>query len=111
MKRDLIFELGVYAACIVLVGLLWDKPVVLTVCYITLSVVALTKWHSKSDLLFYFVTFVLGPVGESVAVYLGAWKYSRPFFLIPVWLPFLWGICALFMKNISETLLEGRRKK
>ncbi len=111
MKRDLIFELGLYAVCIVLVGLLWHTPVVLTICYMALSVIALAKWHTKSDLLFYSVTFVLGPLGESVAVYLGAWKYSEPLFLIPMWLPFLWGICALFMKNISETLLEERRKK
>jgi len=110
MKRDLIFELGLYAVCILLVGFLWHKPVILTICYMALSGVALTKWHTKSDLLFYFVTFVLGPIGELVAVYLGAWKYSEPFFLIPVWLPFLWGICALFMKNISESLLEGTRK-
>jgi hypothetical protein len=110
MKRELTFELGLYALCIVLVGLLWHKPVVLTICYAAISAVALTKWHTKSDLLFYSVTFVLGPVGESVAIYLGAWKYSKPLFLVPLWLPFLWGICALFMKNISETLLGGKGK-
>ena len=111
MRRKLTFELGLYALCIVLVGLLWHKPVVLTTCYMALSIVALTKWHTKSDLLFYFVTFVLGPLGESVAVYLGAWKYSKPLFVIPLWLPFLWGICALFMKNLSETLLRRKVKK
>jgi len=111
MKRELTFELGLYTLCIVLVGLFWHKPVVLTICYMALSIVALTKWHTKSDLLFYFVTFVLGPIGESVAVYLGAWKYPKPLFLIPLWLPFLWGICALFMKNLSETLLRREVKR
>jgi hypothetical protein len=91
--------------------LLWNKPVVLTIFYTALSIVALTRWHTKSDLLFYFVTFVLGPTGESIAVYLGAWKYPKPLFLIPLWLPFLWGICALFMKNLSETLLRKEVKK
>jgi hypothetical protein len=108
MKRELTFELGLYALCIVLVCLLWPKPVLLTICYIALSIVALTKWHTKADLLFYFVTFILGPMGESVAIYFGAWKYSKPLYLIPIWLPLLWGICALFMKNISETLLRKR---
>jgi hypothetical protein len=111
MKKELAFELGVYALCIVLVGSLWHKPVILTICYVVISIMVLTKWHSKSDFLFYFVTFALGPIGESVAIYLGAWNYSKPLYLIPSWLPFLWGICALFLKHFSESLLLTGRKK
>ncbi len=110
MKKELVFELGIYILCIVGVGSLWQKPVILTVCYGVISVVVLMKWHTKSDLLFYSITFVLGPLGESAAVYLGAWEYSRPLYLIPSWLPLLWGICALFLKNISETLLASGKK-
>jgi hypothetical protein len=106
MKKELTLELGIYALCIALVGALWHKPVMLTICYVLVSIVVFIKWHKRSDLFFYFVAFVLGPVGESVAIYLGAWKYSKPLYLIPLWLPFLWGICALFVKNISETLLK-----
>jgi hypothetical protein len=106
MKKELAFELSSYALSVVLVGLLWNRPVMLTICYVGISIVMLIKWHTKSDLFFYFVVFVLGPLGESAAIYFGAWKYSKPFYLIPLWLPFLWGICALFMKNISETLLK-----
>ena len=109
MKRDLTLELCIYALCIILVGLFWHKPVILTICYAVISLIVLIKWHTKSDLFFYFVAFVLGPAGESVAIYCGAWKYSEPFYLIPLWLPFLWGICALFVKNISETLLRKGR--
>ena len=110
MKKELGFELGIYALCIVLVSSLWHRPFILTVSYIAISIVALMKWHTKSDLLFYCVTFVLGPLGESVGIYSGAWEYSRPLYLIPSWLPFLWGICALFLKNISETILKSRKK-
>ena len=110
MKKELAFELGIYALCIVLVGTLWHKPDILTICYVVISIGVLIKWHTKSDLLFYCITFVLGPIGESVAIYQGAWEYSRPFYLIPSWLPFLWGICALFLKNISETILKSRKK-
>jgi hypothetical protein len=110
MKKELVFELGVYILCIVLVGTLWHRPMTLTVCYVVISVAVIAKWHTKSDLLFYFITFVLGPLGESVAVYRGAWEYSSPLYLIPSWLPFLWGICALFLKNISETLLKSRKE-
>jgi hypothetical protein len=110
LRKELAFELGTYALCIVLVGSLWHRPIILTICYIVISILVLMRWHTNSDLLFYFITFVLGPIGESVAIYLGAWEYSRPFYLIPAWLPFLWGICALFLKNISETILKSRKK-
>ena len=109
MKKELAFELSSYALSVVLVGLLWNRPVMLTICYVVVSIVMLMKWHTKSDLFFYLVAFALGPLGESAAIYFGAWKYSKPFYLIPLWLPFLWGICALFMKNISETLLKRSR--
>jgi hypothetical protein len=46
------------------------------------------------------------PIGESVGIYFGAWDYSKKFFLIPIWLPLLWGIGALIVENMSETLLR-----
>jgi len=110
MKKELTFEIGIYGLCIVLVGSLWHKPILLTICYIIISIMVLIKWHQKSDLVFYAITFFLGPIGESVAIYLGAWQYSRPFYFIPAWLPFLWGICALFLKNISDTILKSRER-
>jgi hypothetical protein len=56
------------------------------------------------------VAFILGPLAEFGAVSFGAWEYSKPFYFIPIWLPFVWGISALFMKNISETLSKIRMK-
>jgi hypothetical protein len=106
MKKELIFELSVYAVLLMLVAILWNTPVILTVCYGVMSLVILLVWHTKRDLFFYFVAFILGSLGESIAIYFGAWKYSKPFYLIPLWLPFLWGIAALVVKNISETLLK-----
>ena len=105
MKKELVIEIIIYVLCIALASLLWHRPTVLSLCYILISIIILYRWHAKSDLLFYFVAFVLGPVGEGVAVYFGAWKYSKPLHLIPIWLPFLWGITALFMKKLSETLI------
>jgi len=79
MKKELAFELCIYILCTALVGTLWNKPVTLTLCYVVISILVLMKWHTKNDFLFYFITFLLGPIGESVAIYLGAWKYSNPF--------------------------------
>jgi len=106
MKKELIFELSIYAVLLILVVALWNRPVILAACYGIMSLVILLIWHTKRDLFFYFVGFVLGSVGGSIAIYFGGWKYSKPFYLIPLWLPFLWGIGALLVKNISETLLK-----
>ncbi|MCI0694062.1 DUF2878 family protein [candidate division KSB1 bacterium] len=107
MKKELILELSIYALCVTLAGLLWQKPPILSLCYIVISIFMLNKWHARDDLFFYFVAFVLGPAGEMVAVYFGAWEYAKPLYLIPIWLPILWGMAALFMKKISETLIKS----
>jgi len=112
MKKELLFELFIYALLLILVAALWNRPVILTVCYGAISLFTLLIWHSKRDLFFYFVAFILGSVGESIAIYFGAWKYSKPFYLIPLWLPFLWGIAALVVRNMSETLSKvGDRRE
>jgi len=107
MKKELVFELSIYAISVALAGLFWRKPAILAIAYVIISIIMLTKWHKRSDLIFYFVAFGLGPIGEAFAIYLGAWQYSKPFYLIPIWLPFLWGITALFVKKMSETLLKA----
>ena len=86
-------------------GLLWHKPILLTFIYLMISFKMLCKWHTRSDIVFFAAGFVLGPAGEIFAVYRGAWQYAEPFYLIPLWLPLLWGIAALFIKKLSESLL------
>ena len=103
MKKELAFKLCIYIISILFAGFFWQEPAILMVFYVVISLIMLAKWHKKSDLVFYFVAFSLGPIGEAFAIYLGAWHYSKPFYLIPIWLPFLWGISALFVKKISET--------
>ena len=72
-----------------------------------ISIMLFLRWHAASDIVFYAVAFVLGPLGEFLATVFGAWSYARPFYFIPIWLPFLWGIAILVVKNLSETLLSG----
>lgn len=79
MKRGLLFELSIYALCVTLAGLLWQQPVILSLCYLAVSILMLIKWHARSDLFFYFVALVLGPAGEIVAVYFGAWEFPGHF--------------------------------
>ena len=108
MKRQIVALLSVYALCILLVSLLWPRPTMLSACLVLISLSLLYRWHTRRDLLFYSVAFVLGPLGEAIAVRSGAWTYANPFSLIPLWLPLLWGVVALFLKNLCESLVATR---
>ena len=107
MKKELAFEIIIYVLCILLVSLLWRTPIVLFFCYLAMSIFMLYRWHRRSDIFFYFVAFVLGSIADIVAVSFGAWEYSQPVYLIPIWLPCLWGIAALLMKKISEAFIKA----
>ncbi|UCF91247.1 MAG: hypothetical protein JSW39_23700 [Desulfobacterales bacterium] len=107
MKSMLAIEIGIYALSVALAAFLWRSPAILALCYLSISLFMLYRWHTKGDLIFYFAAFVLGPIGELVATYHGAWQYAKPGYLIPIWLPFLWGIALLFMKKFCETLIKN----
>ncbi|MBI3849068.1 MAG: DUF2878 family protein [Verrucomicrobia bacterium] len=108
MKKDLLIEAAIYVSCLSLVSLLWHEPVVLLLCLSIIGAWMLWRWHRRSDVLFYLAGFVLGPLGEAMAVYFGAWTYAEPLFLVPIWLPCLWGIAALFVKRLCNTLLKTK---
>ena len=105
MKKELLVAFGIYILCVALARFLWHLPIILALCFLLVSIFVLYRWYTRSNLVFYFVAFVLGPGAEAVAVHGGAWEYSKPFYLIPVWLPFIWGIAALVMKKLSEILM------
>jgi uncharacterized membrane protein YoaT (DUF817 family) len=104
-KTTMIILLSIYLCCLVLVCLLWENPSLLTACFFIITILLFIKYHEKSDIVFYFVAFVLGPLGEFFAILFGSWSYANPFFFIPTWLPLAWGIAILLVKKISETIL------
>ena len=106
MKKDLLIEAAIYVSCLSLVSLLWHEPVVLLLCLAVVGALMLRCWHRASDFLSYGTGFVLGPLGEAMAVHFGAWQYAKSLFLVPIWLPFLWGIAAFFIKRLCDTLLK-----
>jgi hypothetical protein len=83
---------------------MWAHPVKLTGCYVLVSIFALCKWHTKADVFCYVVAAFLGPLGEVVVVYYGAWTYAKPSLLIPIWLPLLWGVAGLFLRRLTWTI-------
>ena len=100
--------IAIYALTIVLVSLLWQRPVTLTLTYGLLSALLLWRWHAFSDVLYFALPAILGPIGEFVAVGFGAWEYSLPLLNIPVWLPLAWGISGLCLKKIADILMEAK---
>ena len=104
-KNTILILLGIYAVCVLLVCLFWDNSALLTGCFFVISILLFIRYHAKSDVIFYFVAFFLGPLGEFFAIFFGAWSYAEPFYLIPTWLPFVWGIAVLLVKKLSENIL------
>ena len=103
--------LPIYVACIAPAALMWQQPVALALVYVVIAAGLLFWRHSASDLVYFFTPFFLGPIGEFFAVQRGAWSYDGSKTL-PIWLPFVWGIAGLFMKNVSEALTgdEGTKE-
>lgn len=98
--------LPLYIACIAFAGLLWQRPVVLCLVYVSISALVLWKYHCKGDLIYFFVPFFMGPLGELLPVALGSWTYAKPLWMIPLWLPFVWGLAGLFMRRTSVAFEE-----
>jgi len=99
----------IYGLCFLLASVLWRSPLLLSACYLLLIASMLWRWHTSADVIFFLLSFALGPLGEIVAVSFGAWQYAKPSFLIPMWLPFAWGISGLFLKKTAEALVAPQR--
>jgi hypothetical protein len=108
--QRLVLYLSIYALTIILASLLWQHPVTLTLAYGLLSLLLLMQWHSRSEVVYFGLAALLGPLGEFVAVSFGAWEYSLPWVNIPIWLPLAWGIAGLFLNKIAGLLLADQAR-
>jgi len=104
MITALIIEIVLYAVCVALVCVLWERPLALLACSVVLSALLLRRWHSKGDVVFYCAGVLFGTVADWSGVQSGAWHYNAVSGAIPLWLPFMWGIVPLLLKKMSETL-------
>ena len=103
--QRLAIYLSIYALTITLASLLWRRPATLTLAYALLSLLLLWRWHSRSEVVYFGLAALLGPLGEFIAVGFGAWEYSLPWVNIPIWLPLAWGISGLILNKIADLLL------
>lgn len=106
MKKPIFFEFLVYIlVCIIsiiLVILFWKENILLTTTLIfLLFLITIKLWHKKNDILTIVFGVIFGWASESVCVYFGVWEYTNPTFLVPLWLPILWGIAALIIRRFT----------
>jgi hypothetical protein len=84
----------------------WAHPILLTALLLTIAAVMLCARRSINDTLLVVCCGGLGALAEAGAIASGAWAYTVPIAVgVPLWLPAIWGIAALFMKE-TAVLIE-----
>ncbi len=90
-------------ATLLLTSVLWRHPLALTALLVATGVAIYALRPSRTSACVYAVGFVFGPLAEGFSIHTGAWEYASPSVLgIPLWLPFVWGIAALFIQNSAD---------
>ena len=87
-------------------GFLWGHPLLLTLIYAAVGLFLLWSRWSPETASYYLIGFLLGPAAEYFAVRHGAWTYMHTEAVLPLWLPFGWGIAALYLKSTGDLLSQ-----
>ena len=83
-------------------SLFWNEPVTATIVLIGLSLLMFSVEPGIGNMVLYFFGFVFGPIAEAIAIHFGAWNYTLPVIAgIPLWLPFVWGNCGLYVIRVK----------
>jgi len=98
-----------YVVLIALVATLYRSPVLLLAVLLAQSGLTLAWFGPRATWRSWVVGAVLGPVGEAVAVWCGAWAYWGTGGL-PVWLPAGWGLASVYLMAIVRDL-DGRASR
>ena len=104
ITRDLSIGFGTYLASVALVVWVWSTPFLLLLGLVAVGTLMIGRWHSKNDIVLFAVGAVFGTIVDLAAVPAGAWRYAETVWVVPVWLPVGWGIAALLLKRVSDTL-------
>lgn len=92
---------------LLLVILLWNNTAILIVFLLMVGVGMYFISPTPISLAIYIISFVIGPLAESAAIYSGIWTYTNPVIIgLPLWLPFAWANCGLCIKNTVDLSQE-----
>ena len=98
-KLEFVFVITAYVVSIISVCLFWSNVAVVSAIIAVLSLIFLLLWHRKNDIITFIFGIAFGLVSESICVYFGAWTYTKPTFLVPLWLPLIWGNAAMIIRR------------
>ena len=88
----------------------WENNLLITSVIILISIVLLFIFREKDNLYVFITMAIIGPLVEICDIYFGAWQYSNPnLYLIPTWLPFVWGEFGIF-GNALIKFLDSMKK-
>jgi hypothetical protein len=107
---NLAFYLVAFVAGVMVVSLMHENNLLLTSALVVVMLLVLKFLFSKDETVLMIISGVLGPLGETIAIYFGTYQYTNPnLFLIPSWLPFLWGLAVVTLKKITENIITIKK--
>jgi uncharacterized membrane protein YoaT (DUF817 family) len=95
---------------------LWQNSPLLMLCLAVMGALILWFGYKNRAHIIYPFGFLIGAIAEILGTSSGAWEYAKPEFMgIPYWLPFVWGIAAVFLvgiwRHFSLALVEHHHEK
>ena len=111
IEKELIFDIILFSFGIALISLFYKNNLLLTGLLSVGVLIGMKFWHKKHDIYFFAIGAIIGPVGEIIAIYFGAWQYANPSLLgIPIWLPIVWGLAMILVKRLAEVFVKIEMK-
>jgi hypothetical protein len=108
--KTLIVIFFIFMMTVTIMSFLWRDNLLTTAALTFLSIGILMFWNNLEDIFRYSVFAIGGPTIEAVCIYFGAWFYSNPTLLIPIWLPIVWGLAGITAGRLTDYFLRGGRK-
>jgi hypothetical protein len=99
----------VFLLSVASISIFWVDGLLVTGMLVGLTIVMIIIPRFQFDPMKLLFPFVSGPIMEIICISFGTWQYTNPFVIIPLWLPFIWGIIMLTFSRISEFIIEPRR--
>ncbi|MDQ5938351.1 MAG: hypothetical protein QG603_558 [Patescibacteria group bacterium] len=109
--KELLEAIILFFVCVLAIAYLNYNSLLLALAFLFITILIFLKWHTKEDVAYYLTAFIIGPIGESLTIYYGAWYYTNPtLFGLPIWAPMAWGAAVTIIRRISMIVLNFTRK-
>jgi hypothetical protein len=108
--EDFLGGIGVIALTVLIIINLWPDNLIATTLLLILSAITIFHWRTHSDIFHFVVPAILGPLAESICIFYGAWTYSNPTLIIPIWLPLVWGLAGISIGRLVDYFINKRRR-